>query len=119
MYELRPLDYAKATATALLLAPVLGAVAAFLAPGRGGGMFFLLIMLLLGMGAGSLVAEAMRRATNGKRGQAMQAIAAGAIVAAAVIRVVLAGIPVEVALQDLAGMVLVGAGVFSAWTRLR
>ena len=120
MYELSRMDYARALGAAVALAVALGFVGALLIPpGRGFRGFFLIFVFLIGSGAGTLVAEGMRRATNGKRGQAMQAIAVGAIAVAGLLRIVLAGAPLDIVLEDLAGLILLGAAVFAAWGRLR
>ena len=120
MYELSGADYAKAIAASAVLAVVFGYIGALLiAPDRGLRGFFLIFMLLIGSGAGTLVAEAIRRATNGKRGPGMQGVAAGALVLAGVLRIFFAGAPMDVVLQDLSGLILVGAAIFAAWGRLR
>jgi hypothetical protein len=119
MYELAPLDYAKALGVAVVLAPALGFVGALLLPVQGLRGFFIFIALFVGSGAGTLVAEAIRRATKGKRGVAMQAIAVATLVGAAVARVLFAGAPLEALVTDTAGLLIVGVGAFAAWGRLR
>ena len=113
MYELAPLDYAKAVGTALVLAPALGFVGALLIPGRGIGGFFLLLAFFIGSGAGALVAEALLRVTRGKRGPVMQGIAAATLV-----RAVLGG-SLDTLFSDISGLLIVGVGIFAAWGRLR
>lgn len=119
MYELAPLDYAKALGVAALLAPALGFAGAFLLPVQGLRGFFIFIALFVGSGVGALVAEAIRRVTNGKRGVAMQAIAVATLVGAAVARVIFAGAPLDALFTDMAGLLIVGVGAFAAWGRLR
>lgn len=116
MYELRPLDYAKAIAVGAVLAGVLGYLGALILPPGGFRGLFLLFALFVGSGAGALVAEVIHRATNGKRGIAMQLIGAGTLVAALVVRMVLSGAGFEV---DIAGLLIVGVGAFAVWGRLR
>ncbi|MCK9485798.1 MAG: hypothetical protein M0R73_03730 [Dehalococcoidia bacterium] len=118
MYELAPLDYAKAFGVALVLAPALGFVGALLIPGRGFGGFFLILALFVGSGAGTLVAEALRRATSGKRGPVMQAAAAATLVGALLVRAVL-GDALDAIFSDVAGLLIVAVGIFAAWGRLR
>lgn len=119
MYELASGDIAKAVLVAVALAVAFGFIGALFIPRRGFGGFFLLIGLLIGSGAGSLVAESLRRVTNGKRGPVMQGCAVVALAGAAVVRVVLAGVPLDVAVQDISAFVIVGAGIVAAWGRLR
>jgi len=116
MYELGPLDYAKAIGVGLLLAPALGFVGALLFPSRGFGGLFLLLALFVGSAVGGLVAEAIHRVTNGKRGLGMQLVGAGTLVAALLVRMVLSGSGFEV---DIAGLAIVGVGAFAVWGRLR
>lgn len=119
MYELAPTDYAKAIGTAVVLAAALGFIGGLLIPARGFGGFFLLLALFVGSGAGGLVAEALHRATNGKRGPVMQGIAAAALVSALLVRAVLIGLGLGEIFTDLAGLLIVAVGIFAAWGRLR
>lgn len=119
MYELAPLDYAKALGVGLVLAAGLGLIGAFLIPVRGFGGLFLLLALFVGSAVGGLVAESIRRVTRGKRGPAMQGIAAGTLVAALAVRLVLSGAGLDAVFQDLAGLLIVAVGIFAAWGRLR
>lgn len=120
MYELAAADYARAVGVAAVVAAPLGFAGALLFPPSPAiGLFSLLFALLAGSGTGSLVAAAITRATRGKRGTPMQAIAAGAIVLAAVLRLVLAGAPWDLLLRDIAGALLVVIAVSVASSRLR
>jgi hypothetical protein len=116
MYELAPLDYAKAIGVGVALAVVLGFVGALLFPVRSFGGLFLLLALFVGSAVGGLVAEAIHRATGGKRGVAMQVIGAGTLVGALLVRMALPGAGFEV---DLAGLAIAGVGAFAVWGRLR
>lgn len=116
MYELAPLDYAKAIGVALVLAGTLGFIGALLFPVGAFRGLFLLLALFVGSAVGGLVAEAIRRVTNGKRGTAMQVIGAASLVGALLVRMVLAGAGFEL---DLAGLAIVGVGVVALWSRLR
>lgn len=116
MYELAPLDYAKAIGVGIVLAGALGFVGALIFPSRGFGGLFLLLALFVGSAVGGLVAEAIRRATNGKRGVPMQVIGVGTLVAALLVRMVLSGGGLEV---DIAGLLIVAVGSFAVWGRLR
>lgn len=118
MYELAPQDYAKAAGVVVVLAPLLGFIGSLLIPARGFGGFFLLLALFVGSGAGGLVAEALRRATKGKRGPVMQGAAAATLVGALILRALFAG-TLDTILTDIAGLLIVGVGIFAAWGRLR
>ena len=123
MYELAPRDYARAIAAAAVLVVPL-AIAALLAGSVLGslrflGFFGLLIMLFAGSAGGEVVARVLDWATNRKRGVPMQTIATAAIIAAALLRLVLAGAPVTFVLRDIAGDVLAAAAIVVAWSRLR
>jgi len=119
MYELAPLDYVKAAVAGAVLAGMLGFAGSLLLPLGAFRGFFLILALFVGSGAGALVAEVLTRATNGKRGPAMQGIALGTLVSALVTRLVLSGVGFEAILQDTAGLLIVGVGAFAAWSRLR
>ena len=119
MYELRPRDYAFASLAGDATGLVLGLVGGLLFPPSGNlGFFGLFIALLAGSGAGSAVAEAITRATSGKRGIAMQLIAVASLVLAAAVRLAVSG-DFELVTRDLlGGFMLVVAGAV-AWGRLR
>ena len=119
MYELAPLDYAKAIAVAIAVALPLGFVGAFFAPTRFFGMFSMLFALLGGSGAGALVAAAISRATRYKRGVPMQIIAGGAIILAAALRFYLSAAPPSMLLRDITGALLVVIAISVASSRLR
>ncbi len=116
MYELAPFDYAKAVAVGVVLAGVLGFVGALLFPVGGFRGLFLLLALFVGSGVGALVAEAITRVTNGKRGVGMQLVGAGTLIAALGVRMLLSGAGFEV---DFAGLAIAGVGAFAVWGRLR
>ncbi|MGE3960406.1 MAG: hypothetical protein AB7F65_01830 [Dehalococcoidia bacterium] len=115
MYELAPLDYAKAIGVGVVLAGLLGFIGAILFPVGGFRGLFLLLALFVGSAVGGLVAEVIHRVTNGKRGLPMQLIGAGTLVAALAVRMVLSG-AFEV---DLAGLMIGGVGAVAVWGRLR
>lgn len=118
MYELAPLDYAKAVGAALVVAAALGfAGAILLRPGGGVPFFGLMLALLAGAGAGAAMAEAMTRVTRGKRGRAMQLVAAGGLVGAWLLRLALAG-ALSFMLGDLLGGIALAASIAAAWQRL-
>jgi len=119
MYELAPLGFVKAIAAGAVLAGVFGFLGALLLPIGAFRGFFLILALFVGSGAGALVAEALTRATNGKRGPVMQGIAVGTLAAALITRVVLSGAGFEALLLDTAGLLILGVGAFAAWGRLR
>jgi len=115
MYELAPVDYAKALGVGVVLAAVLGFIGAILFPVGGFRGLFLLLALFVGSAVGGLVGEAIHRVTNGKRGMAMQLIGVATLVGALAVRMVLSGELVF----DLAGLMIVGVGSVAVWGRLR
>lgn len=118
MYEVAAGDLLRASAAAAASALALGYAAAMLLPARPfAGFFGLTLALLAGWGGGVLAATAVSRAAGGKRGLAVQLLAAGAIVAAGAVRLV-AGGDLSLITQDLAGPLAVAAGVAVAWQRL-
>ncbi len=118
MYELQTRHYVRAAAVAVVAAVVIGVVAATLLPPRPfGGLFRLVLALLGGAAAGTAVARALDYATNRKRGMALQLFAAGSIVAGSALRVLISG-DFSLALEDVAGAVLLVIGVITAWNRL-
>lgn len=117
MYELHALDFAKAGGVSVALAGVLGFLGAILLRPGGGGFFGLMIGVLAGAGAGSLVAEAITRVTRGKRGLPMQLIAASAIVGAWLLRLTLAG-ALPFVLMDLVGAIAMVVAIAASWQRL-
>ncbi len=120
MYELGTRELLLAMGVAAILAAPLGFVGSILVgPTRAAGLFSLLIALLIGSGAGAIVAESISRATGRKRGLTMQLIAVAGIVAAGMLRIFFADIALERVLQDTAGLVLVAVAAFAAWGRLR
>jgi len=116
MYELAPLDYAKAIGVGLVLAGVLGFVGALIFPAGGFRGLFLLLALFVGSAVGGLVAEAINRVTRGKRGLGMQLVGVGTMAAAVGVRMVLSGAGFEL---DLAGLAIAGVGSVALWSRLR
>lgn len=121
MYELNWRHYLLATGAALAVGVLLGIAAAVLIPMLRIGFFFLqlLIGLLAGVGGGTIMAEAMSRATRHKRGTAMQVIALGGIALAATIYVFGSRFSPAFAIQDLTTWAVVAGAVISAWGRLR
>ena len=119
MYELALGHYARALAAALPLGALLGAAGALLlAPTPRVGMVLLVLAFLGGAAAGRIVATAIGLATGGKRGKAVQLVAAGALVAAGIVRLAVAG-ELDLVARDLSGLVAVAAGILIAWDRLR
>lgn len=118
MYELNAVDYAKAAAAAAIASVPLGVLGAVLLPARPFSSFFTLtIALLIGIGAGAVVAEAIERA-SGKRGVSIQLIAVAAIALAAVLRLAF-GNDLALLDRDVAGALAAAAGAAYAWNRLR
>jgi len=119
MYELSAGDYLKAGGAALFVGLLLGLVGAVILPaGARFGFFGLLIAFFVGSGAGAVVAEAMQRVTRAKRGMGMQALATAGLGLAYLERLVLSG-GLDLALQDLIGILMVAVAVGAAWSRLR
>ncbi|MDP2328107.1 MAG: hypothetical protein Q8M79_08465 [Dehalococcoidia bacterium] len=120
MYTIGFSHIARAVAGGIAVALPLGVLGAFILPPTGRSSFFMLFFaLFMGTGAGTLVAEAITRASGGKRGPVMIGIAVAALVAAWGVRVVLSGASWEVAVRDLVGFAIVGFGIAAASNRLR
>jgi hypothetical protein len=120
MYTLGLSHVLRAVAAGVVLAVPLGVLGAVILPPTSRGSFFMLFFaLLMGMGAGTVVAEALTRVSGGKRGPVMIGIAAATILAAAGVRLAFAGAPWDFALRDLAGMAIIGFAVVAASGRLR
>ena len=120
MYELGPREVALAVAVAAALAAPLGfAGSVVLPPSRFVGFFALIVALLAGSGAGGLVAQAISRATGGKRGRTVQVIAVLGILGAGALRLLFSGIELDAAPRDTVGHFLVAIAVVAAWGRLR
>jgi len=120
MYVLGPLDYVRGIATAIVVGVALGFVAALLfAPTPRIGLFSIILAVAGGYGLGIAMAEALNLTTGRKRGREMQMIAAGGIVAAAITRLVLSGVPLEWVLRDFAGLMLAAIAISIASSRLR
>lgn len=117
MYELAPLDYAKAIGATLVVAIGLGVAGAILLRPGGGLPFGFFLAILIGAGAGAAMAEAITRITRGKRGRAMQLVAAGGLVAAWLLRLALAG-ALAFMLGDVLGGIALAASIAAAWQRL-
>lgn len=118
MYELEMGHYLRAGAVALFGAVALGVVSALLLPPRPAGSLLLFAIALLGgVGAATLLARAFDLVTNRKRGRALQLLASGAIVVAALLRLLVSG-DLDLITQDAAGMVFAVIGVLVAWNRL-
>ncbi len=119
MYELKPLDYARAIAAGAVMAGPLGFAGAILGSIRLFASFGIFIALAIGYGAGIAVAWGLDLATNRKRGTAVQVIAAATIVAAAILRLWFGGAPLAFVLRDVTGGVIAAVAILVAWTRLR
>ncbi len=118
MYEFAPRDYVITGAVTLGLGLGLGVIGAFLLPVGLRGFLFLSLAIFGGSALGGGVAEVLQRATRYKRGPVMQAAAAGTLVLAAAVRLVLAGgLPLIAA--DLAVTLLLAIALVVAWGRLR
>jgi hypothetical protein len=118
MYDLGVIDFARTAAAALVTSAPLGLLGAYLLPARPfAGFFTLAIALLMGIGAGAVISEAIERA-GGKRGPAVQLIAVAAVAVAALLRLVFGG---DLALfnRDVAGALALVAGAAYVWNRLR
>jgi len=119
MYELALEHYLRAGAAAVVVGAALGLVGALLLPPSSRIPFFgLILALLAGSGAGSLMAEAITRATHGKRGVHVQSIAVAGLVLAAVLRLAISG-DFDRLTSDLIGLFAVVVAVVVAWGRLR
>ena len=118
MYELEMSHYLRAGIVALLGAVAVGVASALLLPPRPvGGLLLFVIALLAGMGAATLLARAFDAVTNRKRGRALQLMAAGAIVVAALLRLLVSG-DLDLITRDASGIVFVVIGAIVAWNRL-
>ncbi|MBM3140514.1 MAG: hypothetical protein FJZ92_10030 [Chloroflexi bacterium] len=120
MYEISLRDYLRAVPAALSAAIAIGFVGALLLPPRSNaGIFLLAIALIAGLGAGAGIAEAITRATNRKRGRAMQLVALGGVMVAGVLRLVFTGLDPALWVQDIVGGFALAVALVSAWGRLR
>lgn len=119
MYDIGIAEYAKATAAALVVALPLGFIGALVLPvQRASGLFSLAIGLLLGIGAGAIISQAVIRASGGKRGVTIQMLAIVSILIAGSVRLVVLG-DISLFSRDTAGMLAVVAGISYAWNQLR
>ena len=119
MYEITPMQYVQAIGAATAVATGLGIVGALLLPlARSIPFFGLMISIIAGVGAGTVMAEAISRASRGKRGPGMQIVALAAILAAGVLRLALVG-ALTLVLQDLLGLLMVAVAMAATWQRLR
>ncbi len=119
MYELSTAHYLRAAGAAAgvgLLVGVIGGL--FLPPAARVPLFGLFLALFAGSGIGSLMAEALTRATRGKRGTPVQLIAVGGILLGAVVRLAVSG-QFDLAAQDVLGLFAFGIAGVVAWGRLR
>lgn len=120
MYTVGASHIARAVGAGLAVALPLGFLGAIILPPTGHASFFMLFFaLLMGTGAGTLVAEAIYRASGGKRGPIIMGVAVASLVAAWVVRLVVSGASVELGLRDLAGLAIIGFAVVAASNRLR
>jgi hypothetical protein len=119
MYELAVAHYIRAGAVAAVLGVGFGLVGALLLPPDSRVPFFgLILALLAGSGAGTLMAEALTRATRGKRGVEMQSIAVAGLLLASVVRLAVSGEFAQVT-SDLIGLFALAIAVAVVWSRLR
>jgi hypothetical protein len=119
MYELSPSHYLRAGAASVAGGIGLGVAAALLLPlGRGIPFLGLMIGLIVGAAAGTAMAEALTRATKGKRGLTMQAIAGTGLGLAWLTYLVLTDSLIPLRL-DLIGVVAAVMGIVAAAQRLR
>lgn len=119
MYELSTAHYAKAVGAAVGVGLVVGVVGGFLLPpSTRVPLFGLFLALFAGSGIGSLMAEALTRATRGKRGAAIQVTALGGVAVAAATRLAVSG-QIDLVAQDVLGLFAFGIAGVVAWGRLR
>jgi hypothetical protein len=119
MYEVSIEEYAKATAAAIVVALPLGFVGALTLPvQRGSGLFTLAIGLLLGIGAGAIISQAILCASGGKRGVTIQMLAVVSILIAGSVRLVMLS-DISLFNRDTAGILAIVAGISYAWNQLR
>ncbi len=119
MYEVGIAEYARAMAAAIVVALPLGFVGALMLPvQRASGLFTLAIGLLLGVGAGAIISQAILRASGGKRGVTIQMLAVVSILIAGSVRLVVLG-DISLFSRDTAGMLAIVAGISYAWNQLR
>ena len=112
-FELAPLFVLRGAAAAAVAGAVMGAAWGYLAPGVLG-----LFAIFLGLGLGYGSSEAVSLATNRKSGPLLQAVAAGGVVIAYLVRNLAEGHSLAPT-NDLAGYVALIAGVIFAISRLR
>jgi hypothetical protein len=109
-------SYARAYGAALVFGVVLGLVWAILLPF--GGRFIGFLMFFVAIGLGYLSAEVVERATNHKRGPAIQGAAVVGLVFAYIVRNLLLGAGI-LALNDIFGYIVVAIACVVAIGRLR
>lgn len=112
MYELGPLIIARGAGAAVAVGVAAGVVWSFLPA------FLGLFVFLLAVGLGYAMAAAVGRATNRKRGYALQLVAAFGVVLAYVVRNLILG-GVLLPLGDLFGYIAVAIAIFVAVSPLR
>lgn len=113
-YHLSMQTYLRALAAALAVGVGAGVIWWLAIPFTFGFFFGIIAGLLLGYVTG----EAVSNATNLKRGVPLQAIAAGGIVVAYLVRNTLVGAPL-IPIGDLFGYIVVGVAIMMAISRLR
>jgi hypothetical protein len=111
--EVGPLWIARGALAAAVAGAAVGAAWGYLLPGGFG--FF---SILIGIGIGYAVASAVGWATNRKLGPPMQVVAVLGVVLAYLVRNVVAGYAL-VPIDDLSGLLALGAGVIFAFNQLR
>lgn len=119
MYELSTEHYLRAAGAALAVGVAVGVIGGLVLPPTARVPFFgLLLALFAGSGVGSLMAEAVTRATRGKRGTTVQSIAVGGIAVAGLVRLAVSG-GFDLVGQDLIGLFAVVVAAVVVWGRLR
>lgn len=119
MYELGTRDVLRGALTAAGVGLALGLAGAWLLPVRPfAGFFSMLIAMLAGSGAGSVMAAVLTSATRGKRGLTIQLIAVGGLVIAGTLRLVIGG-DLQLLQRDIVGMIALALAVAVVWNRLR
>ncbi|MGE0134614.1 MAG: hypothetical protein AB7L91_10945 [Dehalococcoidia bacterium] len=119
MYELSTTHYLRAAGAAVGVGVVVGIIGGLLLPPTARvPLFGLFLALFAGSGIGSLMAEAITRATRGKRGTSVQSIALGGVVVGAAVRLAVSG-QFDLVAQDLIGLFAFGIAAAVAWGRLR
>ncbi|MCJ7491586.1 MAG: hypothetical protein MUP15_05490 [Dehalococcoidia bacterium] len=115
-YEIRPTYLLRGIAAAIAVGAAAGGVWFLVSPPHGGA--FAYVALFLALGIGYATGEAVSRATNRKRGPALQGIAACGVVIAYLVRNLVDGAG-PIPANDVFGYVTVGLAIVVAIGRLR